>query len=328
MQDQFEEARTDINEIPSRRETLGEALSSMFAGSGNGLQDALTLAVGIVSLGWLADSLLPLLNDASILIIAKLRGQSAGTKFTDALIKSLIPVLWFTIFISFLYFRRRRNLQPLVYNSVVPEPHKGLIVMLSKYSPMRGQESYETPVEIAQATSAGSLDLNKVFAGCNWGQLAFVVRYHASTLQRCWVIVTENSSEKKKDGSKDESEHAEKLIGFLTKKERVVCCEIVVIKNPNDIGETAKAISHIYHGLTQTGSTLQPRDVIADFTGGTSAMSGGMILATLDEGREIEYVIRGVTLGSDMTPQQVREHSLIISPRTSLRMAQIFARKM
>ncbi len=52
-------------DVPSRRETLGEALTSMFAGSGNGLLDALTLAVGIVSLGWLADSMLPLLNDTS-----------------------------------------------------------------------------------------------------------------------------------------------------------------------------------------------------------------------------------------------------------------------
>src|SRR5439155_12930204 len=101
----------------------------------------------------------------------------------------------------------------------------------------------------------------------------------------------------------------------------------VPIKKPNNIGETAQAVSRIYLELAQTGSRLRPEDVIADFTGGTAAMSGGMILATLDEGRKVEYVIRGVTLRRDITGKQVGDERFIISPRTSPRMAQAFARQ-
>lgn len=327
MNSQIEKADVAADEIPSRRETLGEALSSLFSGSGSGLGAPLILATGLASLGWLADSILPFLHDASLLVIAKLRGQTADTKFEDSLNRLILPALWFTALAVILYFRRRRNLQPTIYRSVVPEPHKGLIVMLSKYGQLRGQEGYETPDEIVKSIEEDALDLDRVFAGCNWGQLAFVARYHAPTLQRCWIIVTENSSKEIKDGSRDEYEQAQRLIEFLVKDERKVTCEPVVIKNPNDIGETARALSRIYRELMQTGSALQPRDVIADFTGGTAAMSGGMILATLDEGREVEYVVRGVTLQKNITPKRVRERGLIISPRTSLRMVHLFAGK-
>ena len=153
------------------------------------------------------------------------------------------------------------------------------------------------------------------------------MRYHAPALLHCWIIVTENSSGEKKDGSKDEYEQAEKLIKFITRDEHDIVCEMVPIKNPNNIGETAQAVSRIYLELAQTGSRLRPEDVIADFTGGTAAMSGGMILATLDEGRKVEYVIRGVTLRRDITGKQVGDERFIISPRTSPRMAQAFARQ-
>lgn len=319
--------KATFNEIPSRRETLGEALSSLFSATGSGLWAPLTLAIGVASLGWLADSMLPILQDVSIVLHAKLRGQAAETKFSESLVKLVFPTLWFLALALFLYLQRRKNLQPIAYKSVVPEPHKGLIVMLSKYSPLHNQVSYASPDEIVREIQTGSLDLDKVFAGCNWGQMAFVVRYHAPALQRCWVLVTENSSEAKKDGSKDEFEQAKALIDFLTKNDRNIICEPSPIKNPNDIGETAQIISRIYRDLIQTESELKPDELISDFTGGTAAMSGGMILATLDEGREVEYVVRGVTLQQGITSQQVREQGLIISPRTSLRMVNLFAGK-
>jgi hypothetical protein len=52
-------------------------------------------------------------------------------------------------------------------------------------------------------------------------------------------------------------------------------------------------------------------------------MSAGMIIATLNEKENIEYVNQRADLTSSLTHQQVRDQKIIISPRTSLRMAKI-----
>ena len=324
IDEQAVQDRNTLSDIPSRRETLAETLGQMFAVGNSGVWSVLIFALGVASLGWVTDSLLPVLHDLALLLAHKIRGLPVQTNFTDALIKLIVPLAWFALFIVILFWNARRNLRARAYETTVPLPHKGLIVVLSKYK--RFDDKKARPAEIAKAIETNTLELDKVLSGCNWGHLAFVVRYHAPTLQQCWIIVTENRSEEEKDGSKDDYEQAATLIKFLTKDEREVFCTQVVITNPNDIGETAQAVSRIYRELAQTNSALKPPDVIANFTGGTAAMSGGMILATLDEGREIEYVAQGIALNQAITRQQVGEQKLIVSPRTSLKLAQLFAR--
>ena len=139
------------------------------------------------------------------------------------------------------------------------------------------------------------------------------MRYHAAALKECWVITT-------KDSSASQYNDAEQLFKLLAGNE--VRFSPIEIEDANDISFTAREISRIYRELT----ALKNDEIIADFTGATAAMSGGMILATLDEGRKIEYVRQGVLL-SDLTAQEIRAQRIIISPQTSFELAHLFGRK-
>ncbi len=318
------EADDFSGEIPSQRETLAETIGSLFSISKNGVWAVVIFALGIVTLGWLADSVLPLLHDVGTLLVAKQKRLQAATTFKASFAKLVLPAIWFFLLIVVLHFIRRRNLAPTKYETIVPNPHKGLIVMLSPYSQIpKTANCYSSPKELVSAIDSNTIDLDSVLSRCNWGQLAFVVGYHASApLTRCWLVTT-------KDKSHKEYEHAKRLIEFLVKsKEGVdVECAYVRIQDENDIGETAQAISRLYKRIEGGEFGINTQDVIADFTGGTSAMTGGMILATLDEGREVEYVTRREPiLTAGITSKDIRERGLIISPRTSPRMVRKFGK--
>jgi hypothetical protein len=65
---------------------------------------------------------------------------------------------------------------------------------------------------------------------------------------------------------------------------------------------------------------LEPGQIIADFTGGTAAMSGGMILATVEEERQIEYVRQDKPLlvdGRARTPEEIAQEQILITIRTT-----------
>ena len=304
--------KSKLQELPSRRESLAEVFSSLFTVSNNRLLSVLVFALGVASLGWVADSMLPLLQDISAYLFSQwITGKQAKTNFLESLSKLIIPLGCFGCLIAGLFFLRRRNLQQLSYSAEVPRPHEGLIVMLSDYK-QRGI-GYASPTEIIAAIKNNSLNLDWVFTGCNWGQTAFVVQYHAAALKECWVITT-------KDNSARQYNDAEQLFKFLAGKG--VRFSPIEIEDANDISFTAREVSRIYRELT----TLKHDEIIADFTGATAAMSGGMILATLDEGRKIEYVRQGVTL-SNLTVQEIRTQRIIIAPQTSFQMAHRFGRK-
>jgi hypothetical protein len=311
-----------LSEIPSRQETFAEALGSLVSLGKSGVGSVAIFALGIASLGWLADSFLPLWHDLSVWSFAKLRGEQAITGFKVSLIKLVFPLLVFGVLLLVLYCIRRKNRRPIVYKSKVPDPHKGLIVMLSPYTHHpEAAAFYIKTDELLSAIETKTLNMDKVLSGCNWGQLAFVVGYHASLLKKCWVVVTKDKSEK-------DYETGKRLIEFIVKQNSgvEVECEKIIVKDENDIGDTAQGLSRLYRDIESDKFSLKSVDVIADFTGGTAAMTGGMILATLEEGREVEYVIRGIALHSQITSGQIRSEKLIISPRTSPRMVRTFGR--
>jgi hypothetical protein len=200
-----------------------------------------------------------------------------------------------------------------------------LIFLLSAYhfrSPS-GQSSYASSAELRAAIDAGTLDLAEVCKS-NWGQLAFAVRYHAPVLRYCWIVCTRGTR-----GSSRHCDMVEGIIRFIVKTVagREVTCYRIEMDDENDIAETARQVTEIYHRLPETAPDLRPRDVIADFTGGTTAMSGGMILATLYEDREIEYLRRGTALTMDLDAAAVREQRIIVSPQKLYMIVENSARK-
>ena len=60
------------------------------------------------------------------------------------------------------------------------------------------------------------------------------------------------------------------------------------IRGHSDVESMFATVNSIYMEAASHG--LQPQDVIADFTSGTAAMSGGMIIATLRDDRPVEYL--------------------------------------
>lgn len=303
----------------SRKETLSEVFWRMFVFENSGLFSGVVFLVSLASLGWVVDSTLPIVQEVGQRLLARWFGPvSTPSSFPSLLIKLPAPAVLFLVVLGFLYWNGRRNARPTEYSSEAPWPHKGLIVMLSKYAKRYGKPGYDSPEDIVVAIEAGTLDQDRLFDGCNWGQLAFAVRYHAPMLQRCWVVVT-------KSGSGDNFDQATKLIKHFVG--HPVQCTRIEIEDENDIGETAGVINNLYSGLAKTVGGISASDVIADFTGSTAAMSGGMIIATLNEREDIEYIKQGISLTQAITPEQVRAQRIIISPRTSLRIAQFFARR-
>jgi hypothetical protein len=303
------------NPQTTKRELLAQALNDIFAVRNNDFLSVLAVVVGFASLGWLADSILPLFQDLAMLIYSCVYKTHFETKFVESFIKLIIPLSWFILFVFLLFRNRKQNTKELEYEKIVAARHKGLIIMLSKYTVRFNKDGYKTPKEITEAINNQDLDQDKVFSCCNWGQMAFAVAYHAPTLEKCWILTT-------KTGSKESYPEAEILVKFLAKN---TVCEQIVIEDENDVGETANKVKAI---LVNSENSLQTKEIISDFTGGTSAMTSGMILATLDENRQIEYIRQDFK--TDLTQarlDKVNEEQIILSPKTNLRMAQQLAKK-
>ena len=74
------------------------------------------------------------------------------------------------------------------------------------------------------------------------------------------------------------------------------------------------AVEHIYSHKAPVRSML-PGDVTSDMTGGTAAMSAGMILATLDDSRPVQYLRQPVELlAADGLPKMGDDLRAILLP--------------
>jgi hypothetical protein len=310
----------DKTNLPSKSEVLAEALKNSFSVRNSDLLSISLVILTLIGIGWLADSILPFFQDVGILIYNLISNASLETKFGESALKMIFPLVGVLVLMFLLYKNHQRNSQEIRYAKTVAERHKGLIVMLSFYSVRRDKDKkpkgYANPEEIVQAIEKGTLDKNKIFAGCNWGQMAFAVAYHAPVLKKCWVLTTET-------GSKNHFEQAIKLIKYFAKN---VEPEQVEIKDENDIGETANRIKNIY--LEAEKANFPTDEIIADFTGATAAMSGGMILATLADDRKIEYIKQDFNNDlSEARLELVESEQIILSPQTDIRATQRLAKK-
>lgn len=211
--------------------------------------------------------------------------------------------------ISFFYFSRRRNLQPKLYEVTEAAPRKCLIYMLSTYNPKNALSLEDLMLKINDET----LTLDEVLSNTNWGNLAFTVAFHAPIVEKCLIITTVDASKL--------FDKAEKLVKYIVKKQanRAIECDEVKIgeetQDANDIGKVANVIKRCYQKLES--ESYEFVDVVANITGGTSAMSGGMILATLAEDRNIEYIRQDEKLTEDL----LKRGNIMLSPKTTYKLA-------
>ena len=132
------------------------------------------------------------------------------------------------------------------------------------------------------------------------------IRYHlGETGERgvespryCWLIATEPPPE----GTADPTAGAGSGIGEPAQssgrnaaelreryKDRFEKIEVIPIGDADDPEETFVAVEEAYRRARKRYG-LKAGEVIADFTGGTKAMTAGMVLGCVGQGRRLEYM--------------------------------------
>ena len=300
-------------EVETYGESIGGVLNSMFSVKSGDWSAVLKFIFALALFGWTADSILPIIHDSTLWLF-NLQPETFKPRldFFRHFIKLSFPLAVFVLTIFFLYFHRRKNLQNIKYEVTNSTPQKGLIYMLSTYSSQNKLSLEEMMLKIENET----LNLNEVLA-TNWGNLAFTAAFHSSVLEKCFLVTTK---ETRSDGEKKLYQKATKLIKYIVKKQanRRVLCEEENIgyekEDSNDIGKIGNKIKQIYESLDRENYNLT--EVVANITGGTSAMSGGMILATLAEDRKIEYVRQGITLNEEF----LKSGDIMLAPKTTYKL--------
>lgn len=130
----------------------------------------------------------------------------------------------------------------------------------------------------------------------NWGPLAAAVSLHwdnrlegGTRLETCWLITTKASR-----GAKGElAEHAKDVIRLLTMG--TVQTNVVELNDQNSVEEMLSLVESIY-SRAAAAHNLDALEVTADMTGGTAAMTAGMVLATLDDSRPLQYLTQPASL--------------------------------
>jgi hypothetical protein len=305
--------------LPTRRETAAALIDSYLSVRGRNYIAIWSVIFGVLSLSWLADSTLPIVQDVFVWFYANQYAQPFTSKFGEHFIRLTPVLIIFTGVSAFLYNNHRKNLKAIEYQRIASEPRRGLIISLSDYQDF--SKNLPSVADLEKAIDERRLDIENFFNNSNWGQLAFAAAHHSPLLQRCWICTTPKSTEI--------YQAAEKLVNYVSEKMdgRKIVCKEIFVEDENDISQTAIRVSEVYRNLEQLKTGLMANDVIADFTGGTAAMSGGIILATLDAGRKIEYVSQKYR--GKLSLSLLRENQTafaIISPATNLVMAERLSR--
>lgn len=117
---------------PSLRASLAEALAQMFAfEKGGGIKSVLAFAVSLLAFSWFADSLLPLLQEASQFLWGFVRGAAPAHHFSEWLEKLVLPGALFLLTVALLIFNTVRNARPRRYESVVPDAVREQRIIIS-----------------------------------------------------------------------------------------------------------------------------------------------------------------------------------------------------
>ena len=184
-----------------------------------------------------------------------------------------------------------------------PTPHTGLILSLPVFS---GRGQFATAGELLGAV--GDPDFRPRALQTNWGPLIVAVEHHAAQLRHCWVVCSPQAA----IDFPFVAELLDKLVSRLV-------VHSVSVTNPYDIQNVQDTIKHVYdYDVAIQG--LGSDDVVADITSGLSSLTSGMILATLDEDRAIEYLRQDtplVTGGVALTREEIMNQRILIAISTS-----------
>ena len=264
-------------------------------------------------------------------------GQHPRAFLLNAALDVVGPAFCFVlaVLLMWLHELREGRTAPGVDHLAPPEPCQGLIWMLSPYtardSQIRGtdrirddlpdqerpgflvREAHFLQVRLQDADAKqGRPWLRAELLRSNWGPLVVAVEHHAARLRHCWIACT--------PGSQAQFDAAQWVVHAFAGP-KATCHQRHC--DQNDIGDVVNSINYIYEEALMGGASLAPHEVIADFTGGTAAMSGGMVVATIEEERQIEYVRQDRPLfrgSTPLTPAEMRQRGVLVAVRTTRRL--------
>lgn len=290
------------------RKRIADILRQAFDVQSNRTWKAILLfCCGTAAFGVLVNALAPVLMALSQCVLYPLhwtRAVDPLAAFWDAVAQLLVPVLAAAAVFGVMCRNYRDNQSPAPVRSLLPPlRHRGLILLLSPYSPRR-----ESSCPDLASLEAACLRTASGFRGqilrSNWGPLQVALEHHLPA--HCWLIATEGNT-----GSAAQFENVKTLLAVVSPKTRF---HLETVPNPYDLGLVVAAVHHIYDDAAHRYN-LDPKEVIADFTGATAAMSGGLILATLSEDRHLEYLRQDVALlegGVALSADRIREACALV----------------
>lgn len=270
------------------------------------------------SLQWVINSTVPLLEHAGQQCLGTEANLDAHWLKQD-LFAVLLPFASFAVAMIWNWASYLNNTKSSS-ESPIPEPHPGLILLLSTYNPkastIAGVGQLESQLdELAANQAAGQPRFEKIGAlraeilRSNWGPMLVAVQHHASSLKACWVVCTEGEK-----GSAPQFGTTKKLIHFFAKPS--VKVDPVELDNAFDIAACTVRIQKVLQDKAP-GAELKPRDVILDITGGTATMSCGAVVAAWAEDRKVEYFRQDQLLfnpanGEALTPGEIGRKPILV----------------
>lgn len=268
----------------------------------NDVKATILLVLFSLSVFWVFLSLETLMTLISNFIVGLLYNTPVAENLEIGWIGALLHVLPSLICAIVILWTLKRSYgnprqSTVTTEEVQVEKHEGLIFLLGPYGVKRnlGQGAHErAPQDINALTKW--LETNpdpqevrtKLFA-TTWGPLWIAIEAHSPLLKHVWLVSTSGEN-----GSYGECHVAKTLImQFFSMKDSAnklsVHYDGYAIENGHDIDKVVPVINLIY--WRDAPSLFVPvEEMISDFTGGTKSMTAGMILATLDENRKIQYL--------------------------------------
>lgn len=202
---------------------------------------------------------------------------------------------WYILILSFLvmiggvvllWIDAVASRRPHRYHLEPPERARGLILALSTFN--KRDSALIDLNALGGRLKAGALSPadEAEIARTNWGPLYVAVRHHAPTVEHCWLLCSVG-----KGGGDDQFEVAERLVQQVVAAAGRGAIQVhpEPVADVNDITGVALVVDGIYVQARRRFG-LRPEEVIADITGGTAAMSAGVVIATLPQERRLQYV--------------------------------------
>jgi len=215
-----------------------------------------------------------------------------------------------------LLWARAQDTAPAAVVEGLPRKSRGLIIGLSTPAKTAAAEITAAIDNAGGRPSIESLgELRAKLLESNWGPLAAAVEYHGEELKQVWLLCT-----------KEAAPHFENARRIL---QVVIGCSAPIkqcdLDNPSSITAVEKNVEKIY-SAAGPDLNLSDADIVADLTGGTSAVTAGLARAVgSNPHRRIEWLDQSKKLawrGDDgvlhaRTAVQVAEDKVLIEVRTA-----------